>query len=286
MINRRTFLAIGGAAGFCAVRSISPLRARQVPSNNTLLGAPLELGGDWGLSPPQAVRVVLLRVREVCLSGLGLLSDRQPEKLRVDNRREEGPAIWLHGDQPGTAWILVNIGPGDWSKLAYQFGHELGHVFCNSWISSAQPGPPTQWLEESMAEAFSIRGLGLLAASWEKNPPFLGDQRFAAAIRQYRGNLVEQYRNGAAQDIAAWFRAHRSELESGRPADTGSAVLTNLKLLENEQACVEDLGAANRWPERTRVPIEDYLTKWEKSCAQIGAPGQLPVRLRQLFALG
>jgi hypothetical protein len=219
------------------------------------------------------------------LAGVRLLSDRQPGKLRVDNHAEGGPAIWLHGDQPGTAWIFVNIGPADWSKLAYQFGHELGHVFCNSWSRSAQPSPPTQWLEETIAEAFSMRGLGLLADSWEKNPPFAGDQGFAAAIRQYRGNLIKQYTNAADQDMASWLRIHRSDLESGGPADKGPAVIETLAALENERACVEDLGAVNRWPERTRVPIEDYLTKWAKSCAAIGTAGRLPARFRQMFAL-
>jgi hypothetical protein len=283
-MDRRTFLALGGALGLCAARSITPLRARQPVSSRTLLDAPVELGGDWGSSPPHAVRRVLLRVREVCLAGLKLVSDWQPQKLRVDNLMQGGPAIWLHGNQPDTAWVLVNIGTADWSKLAYQFGHELGHVLCNSWMSSAQPGPPTQWLEEAMAEAFSIRGLGLLAASWENNPPFPGDQRFAAAIRQYRGNLIQEYKNETdQQDIASWFRANRSNLESGRAAEKGAAVLELLVLLENDRACVEDLGAANRWPARTRVPIEEYLTKWEKSCAEIGAAGRLPVRLRHLF---
>jgi hypothetical protein len=274
---------LGGAVGLCITQPIKPLQALQALSKKTLLDAPLELAGDWGSSPPPAVRRVLLRVREVCLSGLKLFSDQQPETLRVDNHTAGFPAIWLHDDPPGTAWIIVNIGQQAWAQLAYQFGHELGHVFCNSWSRSAQPGPPSQWLEEAMVEAFSIRGLGLLAESWEKRPPFAGDQGFAAAIRQYRGNLIEQYMNEPDQDVSSWFRSHRSELESGRAVGKGSAVLELLAILENEQACVEDLGAANRWPARSRIPIEDYLTKWDTSCNEIGAPGRLPERLRHLL---
>ena len=286
MRNRRTFLMLGGALGLCLTRPIKPLQALQALSKQTLLGAPVELGGDWGSSPPPAVRRVLLRVREVCLSGLKLFSDQQPETLRVDNHTAGPPAIWLHDDRPDMAWIIVNIGPLDWIKLAYQFGHELGHVFCNSWIRSAQPGPPSQWLEEAMVEAFSIRGLGLLSESWEKRPPFAGDQGFAAAIRQYRKNLIEEYKNEADQDMSSWFRSHRSELESGRAVGKGTAVLEILAVLEKEQACVEDLGAVNRWPARTRIPIEDYLTNWDASCNEIGAPGRLPPRLRHLLKVG
>ena len=36
----------------------------------------------------------------------------------------------------------------------------------NSWRANAKPGGPCQWLEEAMVEAFSLRGLALLADSW------------------------------------------------------------------------------------------------------------------------
>src|SRR5207249_537135 len=154
------------------------------------------------------------RVRDVSLSGLRLVSDRQPKKLIVDNHGEGPPAIWLHTNPADAAWIILDVAPAAWSQLAYQFGHELGHVLCNSWEPSAKPeAPSSQWLEEAMVEAFSIRGLALLAASWEKNPPFGGDARYAASIRQYRANLIEQYWTFQAQasalDIAQWFHAHR-----------------------------------------------------------------------------
>jgi hypothetical protein len=274
--------------GVISVCAIPPVEAQQDMSKKTLLGAPLELGGGWVWSPPEQVTCVLSRVRNVCLSGLRLLSDRQPEKLRVDNLADytKGwPHIQLHADPPGMAWIFLNVPSRDWSQLARQFGHEFGHVFCNSWDLSAVPGPPTQWLEEAIVEAFTIRGLGLLASSWEKNPPFAGDQAFAATIREHRANWLQKYEGG--QDIASWFRDHRSELESGRPSDKKLlAVAQILPILENELACVEDLGAINRWPARTRIPIEEYLMNWESSCGEIGAPGLLPGRLRHLFKVG
>ena len=285
-ISRRAFLPLVGAFLFCPTRLIVEGRAQQ--SQTTLLSAPLELRGDWGAAPLQAVALVLSRIREACLSGLTLYSDQQPAKLRVDNRSSGYPAIWLHNDPADTAWVIVNIGPADWSKLAYQFGHELGHVLCNSWSSMSKPQPPSQWLEESLAEAFSIRGLALLADSWARNPPFAGNEAFAGSLRRYRNNLVESYRNAMAPDadIGAWFRTNRSALEGGGAADKGPAVLHILAELENDNACVEDLGAVNRWRSRSGVQIEDYMRLWAASCAEIQAPGRLPVRLRTLFKLG
>src|SRR5262249_26689758 len=148
---------------------------------------------DWHGSLPQSATRVISRVREVCLSGVRLVSDHQPDRLRVEEHSSGPPAVWLHNDRSRTAWVIVDVGPRDWSRLAYQFGHELGHVPCNSWEWSAKPRPPSQWLEESMVEAFSIRGLGLLADSWAANPPFAGDAAFADAIRRYRQGVIRRY---------------------------------------------------------------------------------------------
>jgi hypothetical protein len=65
----------------------------------------------------------------------------------------------------------------------------------------------------------------------------------------------------------------------------GPALIAILAELENDDACVVDMGALNLWPERTSVPIEEYLTKWEESCRRLDAPGRLPARLRKLFRL-
>src|SRR6266852_6465476 len=253
-IPRRSLLAQVGTLFLSgSLLTISRLCAAEVLSSMTLLSAPLELMGDWGGSPPGAVSTVLTRVREVALSGVRLLSDQQPDRLRVDEHQSGSPAIWLHADPPRTAWIIVDIGARDWCKLAYQFGHELGHVLCNSWGPLAKPQPPCQWLEEALAEAFSIRALARLATSWEETPPFAGDAHFAAAIRAYRAAIIEKYQKTAVPDgdIGRWFREYRNLLPQGVSEAEGPAILSILAEFERDPGCVEDLGAVNRWPART-----------------------------------
>jgi hypothetical protein len=285
-VNRRRFLASAGALGVFADAMHGTARPAE-PSVN-LLTAPIEVTGAWPGSLPGSAAQVVTRMRAVCLAGVRLLSDRQPQKLRVDDHVSGPPYVWLHRDQPTTAWVIVDIGPRDWCKLAYQFGHELGHVLCNSWGWGAQPRLPTQWLEESMVEAFSLRGLGRLADSWQRDPPFAGDGAFAGAIRQYRQNQIEQYRRDPRPnlDAAAWFRETRADLEAGKLKWGGPAILGILALYEADARSVEDLGAVNRWPGRSGIPIEDYLARWQTSCAEVGAPGRLPSRVRRLFHLG
>lgn len=289
VFTRRTFLVglAGIAAGFVIRRLAAAVPGLASEPTRSLLSVPLELGGVWKSSPADAVLRVLSRVREVSLEGVRLLSDRQPDRLHVDNHPSGWPAVWLHNDHTNTAWIIVDIGPADWSKLSYQFGHELGHVLCNSWSAQSKPRVPCQWLEEAMVEAFSIRGLGRLAASWERNPPFAGNAAFGASLREYRENLIKNYRGAGEQmsdpEIASWFRASRSALESGSAFSGGPLIVRVVGELERDNACVEDLGGLNRWPSRSGVPLEDYLTLWSKSCTEIHAERHLPARLRSLL---
>ena len=289
MMHRRCLLFLGvEAASFAAARAFG----QSTSSSATLLDAPLKVLGDWGQSSIRDVSAVVARVRRTCLAGTRLLSDRQPSSLRVENRRSGNPAIWLHNDGRTTAWIILNVGAQDWSKLAYQFGHELGHVLANSWDASSKPGTPCQWLEEVLAEAFSLRGLGRLADSWEKSPVFPNDAPFANAIRRYRRNALKKYEELAAGQMKdsrpdGWFRQYRSALESsgGLSGPGEAAVPIMLRELEDDMRSVEDLGALNRWPARSSVPIEQYLRLWKKSCEGIGAAGRLPERVRDRLGL-
>ncbi|WP_424363279.1 hypothetical protein [Methylocystis parvus] len=285
-MDRRTFFKLAAALGLCPGRVLADMTANR---NGSLSRAPIEMKGSWPEASPEVAARVAARVREICLTGVQLVSDRQPDRIIVDNHQQGSPAIWLHGDQPEAAWIILDVGPRDWCKLAYQLGHELGHVLCNSWEATARPRPPSQWLEEALVEAFSIRGLGMLARNWAERPPFEGDEAFGAAIADYRKKLLEMYRAEAAKeraaDAAAWFHNDRKVLESGLAAPKGLAVLEIIALFDRDKKLVCDLGAANRWASRTGVPLEEYLTLWEKSCRETGAPGRLPAQLRNAFGV-
>jgi len=254
----------------------------------TLLSAPIELAGDWGHMLPRSADQVVERMRHSCLDGIRLVSDRQPTRLRVDEHASGPPAIWLHPDGSSMAWIVVDIGEQAWAQLAYQFGHELGHVMANSWQPHAKPEQPCQWLEEAMVEAFSLRGLGRLAESWKLNPPFANDSEFGKAIADYRQNIIERYakiakEQGSIRDFGAWFADHRGEIEAGKTSSVPPASLIILAEYERVPDCVEALGALNRWPGRSGVPINDYLHLWQASCAELQASPILPDRLQQLL---
>ena len=105
MINRRGFLRLTSAAAVWAFGT--RLVARETAPAENLLTAPIELKGDWLYS--DAVMRVLSRVRTINLSGVRLVSDRQPARISVENHKEGPPAIWLHSDEPERAAIIVDM---------------------------------------------------------------------------------------------------------------------------------------------------------------------------------
>jgi len=285
-------LIAGGAAGADNRPLREAIMAPPDPPKTTLLTAPIELAGNWGKMIPHSADVVVELMRNACLDGVRLVSDRQPARLRVDEHSSGSPAIWLHSDPATTAWVIVDIGQQAWCQLAYQFGHELGHVLANSWQANAAPGPPSQWLEEGVVEAFSLRGLGNLARRWKETPPFPNDNAYGDAVLSYRQDIVTQYdqmadAQGAAKDFAGWFHSRQGDIEKSGVIPYGRvAAAIILAEYERTPGCVEAIGAMNRWPARTHLPILDYLTAWEASCIQLKASPALPTYLKSRLLRG
>ena len=249
--------------------------------------APIEFLGDWRESPPEHAEGVIRRLWDACLIGIDLRSDRQPDRLRIQSRIG-GPCVWLDFQNLMTATIVVDGTGRNWCRLAYQLGHELGHVVCNSWQPSAVPLKPSQWLEESLAEAFALRGLARLADSWEQEAVLAEYPDYAKHLRRYRELTIAPYRHGSSSHaLHNWFGANRVELENGIGGRTthGPVLLMILGELDRDVGCVADLGALNRWPSRAAAPIEDYLRLWEESCAEISTPGRLPTRIKDVLFL-
>jgi hypothetical protein len=190
-INRRDVVQLVSPFAWIAAVRASAYGACCGEPLVTTADIPLELAGNWRQSAATGASAVIARMREACLSDIQPHSDRQPERLRVDDHRSGPPAIWLHSDPATTAWIIVDVGTRDWCNLAYQFGHELGHVVANSWARDAKPGGPCQGLEETLVEAFSFRGLGRLAESWRARAPFPNDNAYADSILDYRDRSLQ-----------------------------------------------------------------------------------------------
>jgi hypothetical protein len=284
MITRRHMLASSLCIPILATPDIAM-------SAVTLATCVIEVRGEWH-APPESAKTVIARMRDACLAGVELRSGHQPQGLWVQNNPSGLPSIWLHDTPADVAWIMVDVGERAWSQLAYQFGHECGHVAANSWERNAVGPPPSRWLEETLVEAFSLRGLGLLAESWAKAPPFPGDNAYGSALRDYRDTTLAQYRKRASEqgatDLLRWWKREEPKIDRdhGLGPFEQAAVPVILGLIEPEPLLIEDYQGLNLWPERSSLPLPDYLRKWQAGCRQIGAPARLPLVLADLLGVG
>ncbi len=285
LLSAAAFAPVASRTGAFAIEVIRPGGPR------SLANGPIDVGGDFRGTPPGEMLTVLNRVRAVCLADLRLVSDRQPQGFTVEGRTK-GPPMTAGNMNPNHyAWIVLNTGLHDWSQIAYEFGHELGHVLCDSWGPTAFSPTPCRWLEEALVEAFSIRNLGRLADSWERDPPF-GDAAYGAAIRRYRGWQLDPYKRlaaaaGADRNLADWFRGRRQMLDvtAGIDPPATEAVPALVDEMNADPSIIEGLGAMSRWDQRTGVPMPEFLDRWERGCGELGASPGLPRWIRARLAV-
>ncbi len=130
-----------------------------------------------------------------------------------------------------------------------------------------------------------------LGGKLEAEPTLRRRQWFGNAIADYRRNIIRRYstladEQGFTRDPAKWFADHRREIElAGLNPFAQAASATVLAQYERAPSCVEALGALNRWPRRTFVPIEDYFRQWQASCAELEASPLLPTRLGEMLGI-
>jgi hypothetical protein len=238
---------------------------------------------------------VVASMRFASLRGIKLRSDRQPNKIFVENiQRAPGrwaPMVLATGRPDGAAWIRVTIDANHWARLAYQFGHELGHVLSNSWGAGAEPRKPCQWVEEVLVESFSLRGLFELAQRWETDPPYPHWKEYAPYLASYaETELSRYYRLAKKADIrldAGMSVAYRSRLDQLLTLGTHAKALvpTMVSIFRNNPPLLEDLGGLNRWPSKSSEPLQTYFDLWARSCVELGLPGLLPAKIKGMLAV-
>ena len=256
----------------------------------SLHNAQLRVEVPWGTASPGDIRTVIESMRFVSLGGLKLRSDRQPRRLLVENIQSAvghwAPMVVACDRPHQEAWIRVTIDGAQWARLAYQFGHELGHILCNTWGSGAAPQIPCQWIEEVCVEAFSIRGLFEMAHRWAQKPPHPHWKTYAPHLLEYaegvlgkHGRLAKCARVVKTAHMSSAYRSKLDKLLKLGP-HAKALVPVTVAAFRNEPALMADLSGLNRWNGRASELTDDYFKLWHKSCLELGLPGNLPLRFR------
>ncbi|NMG31887.1 hypothetical protein [Aromatoleum evansii] len=242
--------------------------------------------GDWGKASTQDIQVFLDAVAREFLAAVD--SPRAGELTIRVVPRAGSPKVLYEQRSDGEYVIQLTARDERWYQYAYQFAHELCHVFTNfdhKAQSAERVAEHNQWFEESLCETASLFVLQQLAVKWASSAPtknWLGyDQALAGYARRL---LSERHRYLAAdQSFPAWFAARQASLQSNPYAreDNELVATTLLPLFEAHPEYWQAIKYLNPDKASAGKPFADYLHDWLAASPD----KRLPREILALFGL-
>ena len=213
--------------------------------------------GEWEGAVAADVRAVLGSVVDALLPhvpGAGVVV--------IEVRPRGGPISLFERAEDGAVRVHLNTGGTFWSQYAYQFAHELCHVFCR--FDRDDTG--NRWFEEALCELASIYVLRRMADAWRETPPYPNWRDYATSLADYAARLIDEGRLPEGMALADWYARHRDVLPTV-PTDRENARIVAVALLpffEDEP----ELWAALPWlnaarPSQPRT-FREHLGDWRR----------------------
>ncbi len=273
LISTLAFLALPLLAGPVALAT-EPLSARPT----------IEVrDGGWGTAQVSDIETVLGSVSGVLLPYFpGHESDRIQVAFST-----QGPHVLLEKSSDGSHRVILNVRDTRWDQFAYQFSHELCHIFSNYGQRALDGGAVArdhQWFEETLCEAVSLLTLDWLSANWERSPPHPRWKTYAPAFREYASRLLNQEHRRLPPNatIATWYDANRGELETHPYLRDKNELLASalLPLIQKTPASLASIAFLNRKRPVMPATFKAYLEAWYICC-----PPELRDFVRRLISL-
>jgi hypothetical protein len=166
--------------------------------------------GDWGSGSPEPILAVpLSATREI--ETFIPLDDPFPTVL-VSKSTEGFPRTLSERGPGGEIQVTLSAKDHLWSKFAYQFGHELCHIFCNSAV--AEYNHSNFWFEEVLCEVSSWFVPGRMAHTWQTRPPYDGGANYAPWLQDYRDQYLSKAKLADGTIFIDFFAQHEESLRA------------------------------------------------------------------------
>lgn len=240
--------------------------------------------GSWGDASVADIRSVLQSVVEV-------LAPHFPQHAAarfVVAYSATGPRVLARRSAHDPHMVFLNVQDRRWDQFAYQFSHEVCHIFSNHErrpMGAVNGTRDHQWFEETLCEVVSLLTLNRLASSWSEAPPRAGWAEYASAFSEYAARLLsrEHRRMPAHESLGAWYLRHQVVLDKNPYARQANEQIaaSMLQLFESTPGSLEAIGYLN-----IEVPSKQsfaaYLAAWRDCCPPEHRP--FVNRLIALFA--
>lgn len=256
---------VGITMAFLACLAAPPVNAAPLSGNVEIRVE----AGAWGNARPKDIETVLAMVANTLVSSF---PQHAGERIAVAYSAA-GPSVLVERSAEGARRVFLKVQDTRWDQFAYQFSHELCHIFTNHEHRETAPGTVVrdhQWFEETLCEAVSLFTLERMAIRWEQSPPYPGWKTYAPAFREYAQELLgEQHRQLPANEtFGKWFSANLEALESNPYLREKNELLAVplLSLFQNVPGSLEAIGYLNAEPAVLSRTFTDYLTSWHNCC--------------------
>jgi hypothetical protein len=225
--------------------------------------------GDWQSARVEEIAIVLNSVVEVLLP---YFPHQTPKRLVVASS-QEGPHV-LRESSPGAGYrVFLTVRGTRWDQFAYQFAHELCHVFANH--EPHAPGPDGaarahQWFEEALCETVSLFALRRMTSSWESAPPYRHWRAYAPAFREYAERLQAQQHRHLSPDLSLreWFEKNEAQLKRDPYLREKNELLATLllPLFEQNPGGLAAIAYLNSEEPASSQSLDEYLENWYRCC--------------------
>lgn len=239
--------------------------------------------GDWGKARPRDIEAVLTTVADTLLPSF---PQHAGERVLVAYS-DAGPSVLLEKSRDGVHRVFLKVQDARWDQFAYQFSHELCHIFTNHEHREAAPGVLArdhQWFEETLCEAVSLVALERMTARWEHEPPHPNWQAYAPAFREYAQRLLDERHRALPpnETLGQWFNANREALERDPYLRQKNELLAAhlLSLFETVPGSLEAIGYLNAEQSPPNASFAAYLASWYDCC-----PGRHRAFVKEVMTL-
>jgi hypothetical protein len=195
--------------------------------------------------------------------------DRKPFTVRVSFHKE-GPITLYERGQHGEHLVRLSASDTYWGQYAFQFAHELCHIYCNYRIGDES----TKWFEETLCETASLFVLRRLSERWEKNPPMKSLASTAGIFKKYADDRIKKMRlpKDGATTLAEFYKKHADAVAARSVDDSRAAYATMaielLDLFEEDPQTWQAVEHYNFAKPSRKKTFAQKLDEWASACPE------------------
>lgn len=241
--------------------------------------------GNWGAADVADIQ----RVLESVADELRLQVGYSPE-ARLNIRvvpRGVSPRVLYERGPAGEYVVHLTARNERWFQYAYQFSHELCHIFSNfdhKETANNEAVTNNQWFEETLCETASLFTLKRLAQTWAEAPPARKWAGYAPTFAAYADYLLTAAHRHlpASLSLDQWYRENQVPLrESPYQREKNELAATALlPLFEQAPGNWRAITYLNPDKASATKDFRDYLADWHAAC-----PAEQKELVRQTMAL-